>query len=221
MITQFIKRNLSKRTIKLAQFDYLRFKARNFGNPKQKNKFDKLHLGCGNRKIEGWLNIDVIQSDYDVDLAAGKLPFASDSFDCVVSQHVIEHLELEEELIPLLKELYRTMKVGGEIWLSCPDLEKVCKYYFEDKGVALVEDRKQRFPKFSLNGVPAQHMINVMFHQGGEHKNLFDFELLEWTLQQAGFKDIKQVNETIFLNRFPEFMKRNDDSQSLYVMAIK
>ncbi|NJO01469.1 MAG: methyltransferase domain-containing protein [Bacteroidia bacterium] len=92
------------------------------------------------------------------------------SFEVVVSQHVIEHLELETELIPLLKELSRVLKPQAEIWLSCPDMEKICQSYVMDKGEALLNDRQSRFPHFNLEGVPRQHMINILFTNKGNTK---------------------------------------------------
>lgn len=67
--------------------------------------------------------------------------------------------------------------------------------------------------------MPPQEMINRIFHQGGEHKNLFDFELLSWALKKAGFGSGEQVGEADFLNCFPEFPRRADDYHSLYVRA--
>ncbi|NJO01468.1 MAG: hypothetical protein HC880_07065 [Bacteroidia bacterium] len=57
------RETFSERTRKLILFDILRLKARRVSrHPKQFSQTN-LHLGCGNRKIEGWLNLDVIGSD--------------------------------------------------------------------------------------------------------------------------------------------------------------
>ncbi len=140
-------------------------------------------------------------------------------FEVIVGQQVIEHLELERELIPLLQELHRVAAPGAEIWLVCPDMEKVCRSYLEHKGADLVEDRRSRFPDFSLEHVPVQHMINVYFPQAGEHKNLYDFDLLRWALGQAGLVDCTRVSEQALLSRFPDIPPRSDDFASLYVRA--
>jgi hypothetical protein len=63
-------------------------------------------------------------------------------------------------------------------------------------------------------------MDNIMFHQDGEHKNLFDFDLLRWALEQSGFGDVRRRTEADLLVRFPECPCRDDDSQSLYVSAV-
>ena len=89
----------------------------------------RLHFGCGFRKVSGWLNCDIAGSEVDLDLTCGRLPFPTGHFEVVCSQHVIEHLWLIDELQPLLSELNRCLANDGEIWLSCPDLSKVCNLY--------------------------------------------------------------------------------------------
>ena len=201
-------------------FDVVRLRARLLHRRRVAPPTPRLHLGSGSRKVAGWHNVDVLSSDYDVDIASGLLPWPDASFDAVVSQHVIEHLELEEELLPLLRELHRVMKPNGEIWLSCPDMEKVCRAYVTDHAASLNDDRKRRMPGQALpEGMPTQHFVNWLFHQAGEHKNLFDFALLQWALHQAGFSNCRRSNEAELLARFPEFPVRNDDFQSLYVVA--
>jgi predicted SAM-dependent methyltransferase len=125
------------------------------------------------------------------------------------------------ELLPLLKECNRVLIPDGTIWLSCPDMEKVCMGYASDKGKALLVDKASRVPGYSVGSAPPQQAINELFHQDGEHKNLFDFELLSWVLTKAGFTGIQKIEESDFLKAFPEFPERKDDLQSLYVTAKK
>ena len=214
---------LSRRTRALLKFDLKRMKAR-LKRAFEKDRVPekrKLHFGCGSRHIPGWLNVDVEGSEYDLDLASGSLPWADGSFDVAAAQQVVEHLELYDELLPLLNELHRVITGGGDIWLSCPDMEKVCKSYFEYKGVDLINDYESCFPSFSIGEAPPQHMINHAFHQWGEHKNLYDFELLRWALEEAGFADCIRMNEDDFLEHLEGFPARHDDYHALYVRAKK
>jgi predicted SAM-dependent methyltransferase len=218
-LTQY--RVFAPRTMTLMRMDLARLTARTRARGLKASvpTSSRLHLGCGSRTIPGWLNVDVAKSDHDVDLVE-PLPWADGHFRVIVSQHVIEHLELETELVPLLRELRRVADPDCEVWLSCPDLEKVCRGYIEDKGRGLIEDRETRMhTDLGLNGIPPQHIINRLFHQSGEHKNLFDFELLEWALRRAGFRDCGRAVEQDLLDRFPEFLPRRDDFVTLYVRA--
>jgi predicted SAM-dependent methyltransferase len=181
----------------------------------------KLHLGCGDRRVDGWLNCDVSGSEFDLDLAVGQLPFPNGSTDVIVMQHVIEHLNLHDQLIPLFHELYRICAEDGRLWLSCPDLAKVCAAYLHDRGRALEEDRRRRWSDYSLGGAPVQHFINDVFHGKGMHRNLFDLELLTWALNRAGFSSVQRTTEANLLSTHPEFPARHDDLQSLYVVVSK
>lgn len=222
MIHSVARRVFSERTWSLVQFDIMRFRTRRrrSGDGDLVPSHDRLHLGAGPRRVQGWLNVDLANSECDVDLAGGRLPWRNGVFEAVVSQHVIEHLELETELLPLLRELRRVLKPGGEIWLSCPDIEKICRSYLEHRMVDLLEDRVKRWPDFSLRGAPSTHMINHLFHQEGQHRNLFDFDLLEWALDQAGFTRAERMQEADLLRRFPGFPPRNDDKLSIYARAL-
>ena len=59
----------------------------------------KLHIGCGDHLIEGWLNCDLADDwqimrgvpIYPLD-ATKPFPFASGVFDAVFSEHMIEHI---------------------------------------------------------------------------------------------------------------------------------
>ena len=213
---------VSGRTAALVRFDLIRLWARVRRRRRGlRPPADRLHFGCGSRRVPGWLNVDVRGSEHDVDLAGGKLPWADGVFGAVAAQQVVEHLELRSELLPLLRELWRVSRPGAEIWLSCPDMEKVCRMYLEDRGAALLADRQTRFAMREMEDLPTQHMINVMFHQGGQHRNLFDFALLRWALEQAGWEGCRRTSESAFLARFPEFPIRNDDFFSLYVTAVR
>lgn len=208
------------RTINLIWFDMLKLRARtrSFRRRDASPPFDRLHFGCGSRRISGWLNADVTGSDCDIDFTR-RLPWRDGSFSVVVSQHVIEHLELFGELLPVLRELHRVLRPEGEIWLSCPDMAKICRLYSEGRAADLVADRLSRDASYTTQDAPPQQIVNDVFHQWGEHKNLFDFELLKWVLERADFTDIRQVNESDLLERFPDFPVRRDDLQTLYVTA--
>ena len=215
---------LSRRTKSGLRLDFLRMIARLrnrfFRKKNISPKYDNLHFGCGDRIVPGWVNTDVHGSPFDLDLCS-PLPWKKESFTVIVGQQVIEHLELERELIPFLKEINRIAKTGAQLWLSTPDMAKVCHSYIEDKGKALHQDRLARWPVNMPDGIPTQQMINVLFHQGGQHKNLFDYELLRWVLEHCGFYEVERTSEVEFLETNPEFASRNDDYHSVYIKCIK
>src|SRR5687768_16380409 len=100
---QFLRSVVSYESRQALRFDVQRLRVRlsNILKKDLSSPIDRLHLGCGRRRVEGWLNVDLSGSDLDIDLAS-KLPWRDQQFSVVVSQQVIEHLELHRELIPLL-----------------------------------------------------------------------------------------------------------------------
>lgn len=220
-----IKSKFSQRSfenLKSVSFEYKRLTTRLF---QKKRKIDaaqpNLQLGAGIRKVNGFINVDLSGADVNLDLTYKTLPWKNNSFENIVSQHLIEHLYIKDELIPLLTELHRILKKNGTIWLATPDMKKICESYIKNKCADLVADRMERMPEWNLEDYPSQHMLNDLFHQEGEHKNLFDFDLLKWITEQAGFTIIEEIKEQDFIDVFPDFPKRNDELQSLYIKAIK
>ena len=220
----YLKSKLSMRQyelLRMAAFEFKRWKCRVTAPKKFATELKQLQLGSGARPLKHWLNVDMIGSDLNLDIATGSLPFADNQFDVIVSQHVIAHLTLEDEFLPLLKECHRSLSEGGVIWLSTPDLEKVARSYVDHKNEDMITDRQQRIPDWNMGSIPSQHFMNDIFHQQLEHRNLFDLELLTWCLTEAGFKNVQRTDEKDLVEAHPEIPMRNDDYQSIYVRATK
>ncbi len=63
-----------------------------------------LDIGCGNRKRQGALGLDIqVTKDVEVIANARKLPFRNEASDNVYSSHVIEHFSHREVLKVLRK----------------------------------------------------------------------------------------------------------------------
>lgn len=87
----------------------------------------KILLGCGEKKREGWINVDIderVNPDYVG--SATSLPFENESIDCIDSQHMFEHLFLKE-VNQALSEWNRVLKLGGELFIELPNLDRCCE----------------------------------------------------------------------------------------------
>ena len=84
----------------------------------------KLNLGCGNRKIEGFLNVDSqpgCQPDMVLDLEATPWPWADDSVDEVQLIHVLEHLgQAPAVYLGIMRELWRVCCDGAHVHIMVP-----------------------------------------------------------------------------------------------------
>lgn len=80
----------------------------------------RLHLGCGNDKRRGYINIDSsaeVRPDKIWNLEKTPLPFKKDSVDEVLANHVFEHIN---NFMPLMRDLYRICKPGAIIKIRTP-----------------------------------------------------------------------------------------------------
>ena len=84
----------------------------------------RLNLGCGTRKMPGWLNVDKVAAsgpDQIVDLEALPWPWPDDSVDEVLLTHVLEHLGQRTEVyLGIIKELYRVCRNGATVTIVVP-----------------------------------------------------------------------------------------------------
>lgn len=79
-----------------------------------------LDLGCGKRKTEGAVGIDISpDTDADVvhDLNSFPYPFAEGEFDRVKADNVLEHLD---DVIKVMEELHRITADGAELKIIVP-----------------------------------------------------------------------------------------------------
>lgn len=82
----------------------------------------RLDLGCGHRKREGFLGVDIRQFDGKVDIIADltkKWPWADNSVDEVHCSQFIEHLTWPQR-VHFFNELYRVMKKDAKALVIVP-----------------------------------------------------------------------------------------------------
>ena len=80
----------------------------------------KINLGCGQKYLPDYLNCDVVphvKADRYFDLNQFPYPLESDSADEIFMDNVIEHLD---DVIKVMEELHRILKVGGRLRILVP-----------------------------------------------------------------------------------------------------
>ena len=71
----------------------------------------KINLGCGDKKMSGYVNVDVCgDPDLRFDLSHFPWPFEDNSVDEVFSEHFLEHVEDYDKTV---SEIHRILRVGG------------------------------------------------------------------------------------------------------------
>ena len=171
-----------------------------------------LELGSGDTKRErGWITVD-FHEDCDIihDLRE-DLPFPDNTFLNIYSSHVLEHFE-HDDLIRLIKEIYRILKFKGIFRVCVPDASIYLDAYFNPE---------QFDAEFFCHYRPAYHVyskidyVNYIAYMAGHHKIMFDRENLPRILRSVGFRT---VEERAFDPRF-DLAKR--DYESIYFSAVK
>lgn len=92
----------------------------------------KLHLGCGTKKKEGWVNIDSVvacQPDVVHDISQ-PLPYADQCVDAILAEDLLEHFDKYARFV-VFYEWARVLKVGGKVTLQVPDFKKILRKYFK------------------------------------------------------------------------------------------
>jgi predicted SAM-dependent methyltransferase len=150
-----------------------------FGNRRQRPDPSRgptrLHIGCGQQAIPGWINIDnqgLPGVDQVLDVRHG-LPFADAA--TIYAEHFLEHLSLEEGL-GFLVECRRVLSDEGVLRLSTPSLDWVLTTHYHWDG----KEDERRDDCIRLNRA---------FHGWG-HQFLYNRPMLASALHAAGFAHV-------------------------------
>jgi hypothetical protein len=84
----------------------------------------RLNLGCGDKKIPGWHNVDMVamcNPDEVVNLERLPWPWPSDSADEILFSHVLEHIGQSPDIyLGIIKEIYRVCRNDAKITIVVP-----------------------------------------------------------------------------------------------------
>lgn len=95
-------------------------------------KVAKLHLGCGNNILPGFINVDKYGApDILKDLELLPWEWDNDSIEEVLMTHVLEHLgQTTEVYLGIWKEIYRVCKSNALIKITVPHYKH--EFFFDD-----------------------------------------------------------------------------------------
>lgn len=112
----------------------------------------KLNIGCGNDKLEGWVNADARTScNPDVKCVLGEtLPFKDDQFDEVRAFNVLTQVS---KIRKAMNELWRV--TNGFILIRVPDAANICAFqdpmdfrHFTDQSFTYMEHGHRRYEQY-------------------------------------------------------------------------
>lgn len=143
----------------------------------------KLNIGCGHRRIEGYVGIDAVERPgADMVAPAHQVPLPDGCADEVLAVHLLEHL-LPWEAPVALAEWLRLLKPGGQLVLELPDLRKCCENILTGRA-GKHADQLGMWGLFGDNRLEDPFMM----HRWG-----YTPETLTALLRQVGFTDVRQA----------------------------
>src|SRR3990167_759699 len=92
----------------------------------------KLHLGCGTKRLEGWVNIDSVaecRPDVVHDISR-PLPYGDQTADEVLAEDLLEHFDKYVRFL-VFYQWVRVLRVGGKITIQVPNFKKILFKYFK------------------------------------------------------------------------------------------
>ncbi|MBI4645749.1 MAG: class I SAM-dependent methyltransferase [Bacteroidia bacterium] len=101
------------------------------------------------RRFKSLKNLEYITADLespiaDVKLNIKQIPFADNTFDVIICNHVLEHIDNE---LQALNELYRVLKKGGWAILQVP-IDYNREYTYEDSTITSKKEREKIFGQY-------------------------------------------------------------------------
>ena len=149
----------------------------------------KLNLGCGDKILPGYVNVDVAPSRAgrkpDVICDLHRLaPFEDASADEVLAVHVVEHF-WRWEVVDVLREWARVLKPGAPMIIECPNLQSACEQFLRDPDGAGPGPEGQR-TMWVFYGDP-RWQDPLMVHRWG-----YTPRSLAQVMAQAGLVEIRQ-----------------------------
>jgi predicted SAM-dependent methyltransferase len=144
----------------------------------------RLHLGCGETHLEGYVNIDypqdrhaVMRTKADICAEIKQLRFPDNSVDEIRLHHVFEHFNRVEAL-GLLVRWHRWLRTGGVLHIETPDLEGSARTVLSD--------------------VPLKEKTAAVRHLAGDQTETWAYHIDHWfpqrfqtTLSHLGYGELR------------------------------
>lgn len=142
----------------------------------------KLHLGCGTKRLGGWINIDALeecQPDLVHDIRS-PLPYEDLTVDEVLAEDLLEHFDKYARYV-VFYEWARVLRIGGKITVQVPNFKKLLLRYF-----------KFGYDRF-VDAVFGETMWESRIYTGhfGNHKWGYSRKTLEAFVQAFGIAAVK------------------------------
>lgn len=148
-----------------------------------------------------WKVLDIAgKPDFKHNINSGlRLPFKDGSVSNFFTSHTMEHVRFWL-VVPLMKEMYRSLVPGGKVRVVVPNIAIHIKAYNERNAKWRAKGLSKRVHRELY---PATYLGSLLgyfysFVKGGAsssrdgHHMAFDMETLQWCLRGAGFRKVTE-----------------------------
>ena len=129
----------------------------------------KLNLGCGNKPLEGYENIDRKNGQ-----EAYPLNCSDNSVDEIRASHILEHFS-HKDVLDILRHWTSKLKTGGVLKVAVPDFGKIAKFYLDGEKINTVG-----------------YLMGGQTDKDDYHHTIFDKQSLYELLKASGLEDIQE-----------------------------
>jgi predicted SAM-dependent methyltransferase len=151
----------------------------------------KLHLGCGQHTIDGWINIDIFPAQFSLNLRRG-LPFKNGTAKYVFASHLLEHLFYPDEALHVLEECKRVLSSNGVLRVAVPDIRKYAAAYARN-DLKFFEARYATWKWWPKDRTMLEQLLRYSGVTSGpwsflmDHKFGYDYSTIHKLLTASGF----------------------------------
>jgi LPS sulfotransferase NodH/predicted SAM-dependent methyltransferase/carbonic anhydrase/acetyltransferase-like protein (isoleucine patch superfamily) len=150
----------------------------------------KINVGCGEKPLPDYINIDVRDiPGVDVVADARRLPFDDGSLAEIASFHLVEHFRKHHLKTVVLPYWHRLLARDGCLRIVCPNWEAMLER---------LNDGRMSLAEFSLVTFGAQD------YEGDDHFAMYTPDTLTEVLQQVGFNRVEVIERERMNGMCPE-----------------
>ena len=171
----------------------------------------KLHLGCGTKHLEDYINIDIryLPGVDEVNNIRFLRNYKENSVDEIYACHVLEHFG-RWEYKEVLKRWFEILKPEGKLRLAIPNFSAICNYYVKTGDLK------------SIMGL----LYGGQDYDENYHYITFDYHTLSNDLKSIGYKTMSEWNTEEysgddFSKSYLPHMDKNGILMSLNILATK
>lgn len=175
----------------------------------------KLHLGCGNKHIDGYINIDIryLPSVDQVDNIRFLRSYKENTVDVIYASHVLEHFG-RWDYKSVLARWFQILKPNGILRVAVPDFHAIATYYLESQQLR------------DVSGM----LYGGQDYDENKHFWCWDYRELHADLKEVGFTNIHKYDwrltdhadlDDFSQSYLPHMDKENGTLLSLNVEATK